>query len=757
MKHWQQHHDTRRSALLTFLVGTLLTAGPAAALVSVFGVVTERGSGRPLAAVSVVLIGLDAHPDSTFRRGTLSNAAGRYAIEAVPLGRHLVRLSHSGYETVSDTLVVVGDDMVRFDAELRGETETIVVEGSRRGRARSTQPAVVDLQIDQLENVPAIGETDPIRSLQLLPGVQAASDISSGLYIRGGGPDQTLILLDDVTVYNPTHAFGFFSTFNADAIDGVTLYKGAYPAEHGGRLGAVVDVDSRTPRASQITGRASVSTISARLALEGPLGGNRWLVNGRRTYLEPILSALRKSTPEIPYYSFYDLNAKFVTARDGDWSEFLAYRGRDDLRVEPDPNARVEIDWGNTLVAATYNRGLADDVFGKLTLSFSEYESITDADIFNTPFEINNRLRDLSAHLAVDWQRGRHVAAVGVQASLFDFRFDQSFNRDDPIGFSTQPLETSVYLDDQWTYAAGGQLRSGLRARYITDGQRLLLEPRLSWSQALTRTMRVKVGGGVYNQYLQLVTTEGFSAADVYVPVDDTATPGRSVQGVVGLEWSPSRTWQLSIEGYYTDLENLLAPDGNTPADQESFNAENLFFTGGTGYASGLEVFAQRRLGLLTGWIGYTLGWTRRTFDELNGGRPFAPKYDRRHDMSAVVSYQSGPWSYSAAFVAATGQAFTPASARYRVSDPALGEASNGVAVLPARRNSARLLPYHRFDVSVKRAFAAFGKPASVYLQVFNLYSRRNEWFVQFANDKPDADVFKMLPIVPSLGVSFSF
>jgi len=197
--------------------------------------------------------------------------------------------------------------------------------------------------------------------------------------------------------------------------------------------------------------------------------------------------------------------------------------------------------------------------------------------------------------------------------------------------------------------------------------------------------------------------------------------------------------------------------DNNTPEGQEEFTANDLFFTGGSGYATGVEFFAHRRIGRVTGWVGYTLGWSRRTFAELNGGETFAPKYDRRHDVNIVMNYRTGPWTYGSSFVFATGQAFTPASARYRVEDPALGELTDGALVLPGKRNSARLLPYHRLDFSVTRAFTAFGQPATWYVQFFNLYTRRNEWFVQFDRQEPTVDVIKMLPIVPSIGVSFSF
>jgi hypothetical protein len=731
-----------------------------ASAATISGRVTDVESGKPLPYASVSLSGRVASSDSLVARAAMGDRSGSYRLVDVPVGRYEIRVAYVTYTVASDSLLVESEANVRLDFRLSPSpiaTETIVVEGSRLGRERDVQPAVVDLGIEQLESVPAIGEPDPIRSLQLLPGVLAASDVSSGLYIRGGGPDQTLVLLDDVTVYNPTHAFGFFSTFNSDAIDNVTLYKGVYPAEHGGRLGAVVDIGSRTPKAPEFRGKASISTISARLTMEGPVGSNHWLVSGRRTYLEPILSALRRSTPEIPFYSFYDLNAKFVTDRDGDWTEIIAYRGRDDLRVEPDADTRFAIDWGNTVVAAAYNRPVSGDALAKLSGSYSEYESLTDADVFNTPFNIRNRLRDLSGRAQIDWQSDTHAWTAGLAASMLDFRFDQSFNLGDPVGFDSEPIELSLYFDDQWAVRKGTSLRTGFRSRYITEGDRLLLEPRISASQVLPNDLRLKLGGGIYNQYLQLIATEGFSAADLYVPIDQTAAPGRSIQGVIGMEWNPSRAYQLSLEGYFTDLQDLVALDNNAPVDQESFSASDLFYTGGSGYATGLEVFAQRRTGRVTGWVGYTLGWSRRTFEELNAGEAFAPKYDRRHDFKAVLNYRSGPWSYSSSFVLASGQAFTPASARYRVEDPALGALTDGALVLPAKRNSARLLPYHRFDFSITRAFTAFGQPAQWYLQFFNLYSRRNEWFVQFDNDQPDAEVVKMLPIVPSLGVSFSF
>ncbi|MBT5829212.1 MAG: hypothetical protein HOH77_03360, partial [Candidatus Latescibacteria bacterium] len=230
-------------------------------------------------------------------------------------------------------------------------------------------------------------------------------------------------------------------------------------------------------------------------------------------------------------------------------------------------------------------------------------------------------------------------------------------------------------------------------------------------------------------------------------------------QGVLGIEWEPALRYQLSVEGYYTDLANLVVLDTRVAADSEAETSEEVFVSGGTGYATGVEVFLQRRTGRLTGWIGYTLGWTRRQFAEFNGGREYAPKYDRRHDVSFVTSYRVGKWSFGANYVYGTGQAFTPASARYTLRSPAIPDLQVEDLVLPADKNSARLLPYHRMDVSVKRKFRLFGADAEAYVQVFNAYNRRNEWFVQYDVDDPETDpkVVKMLPIVPTIGINFGF
>jgi len=299
-------------------------------------------------------------------------------------------------------------------------------------------------------------------------------------------------------------------------------------------------------------------------------------------------------------------------------------------------------------------------------------------------------------------------------------------------------------------------VRGGLRLRYLTDGGRVFAEPRLSLSRSVG-SVRLKLAGGIYNQYLQLIATEGFSAGDVFIPVDESAAPGRSWQSVIGADWQVSSTYRLSAEVYYTRLGNLLTLNTRAPVDQVTLTAAEVFLTGGRGYAAGIELFAEKRTGSLRGWIGYTVGTTRRTFDELNGGTEYPPKFDRRHDINVVASYRIGPWALNMAFIYATGQAFTPATARFDLRDTGTGADVEGSIVLAGARNSARLLPYHRLDLGVSRRFRLFGLPARAVLQFSNFYNRRNEWFVQYDAKTAEAEVIKQLPIIPSLGLEFSF
>ena len=745
-------------AIIRYWLAALLAAMPAAAQtpgVTLSGFVTDADNGESLPLASIVL--------AQVQLGAASNSSGYYAVKEIPAGTYEVVISYIGYKSWRDTLAFSDQD-VRLDVALQVESvdlEEIVIQAERREELeQATQSSFIALQVEPLQQMPAIGEADLLRSLQLLPGIQSASDISSGLYVRGGGPDQTAILLDHIPLYNPSHLFGFFSTFNPDAIKDVQLYKGAYPAAYGRTLGAVLDVSNREGNRQRFSGRGGISLIASRLLAEGPVGQGSWMMAGRRTYLEPVLSAVRSFDIDIPLnYYFYDFNGKVNQRWGDDTFTVSTYWGQDDLRVdiEDEDESFVDMRWGNRAVTARWTRVFSPTLFGHFMAAGSSYESILSFSFFDTPFGIANSIRDWSLKGDVDYFANRdHTLTLGFLATLFEFDYSESFNRQEESLYQRSVL-ASAYVQDEWQAGPLTRLRLGGRGTYFSVGDRLHFTPRLSLSHALSDKIRIKAAGGMYRQYLQLITTEAFSGGDFWVPLDSSVEPGRSYQGVVGTEWNPSRRYQLSLEAYYTDLANLVVLDNAQAVDSESTRSEDIFKSGGTGWASGVEVFLQRRTGALTGWVGYTLGWTRRTFSELNRGRTFPPKYDRRHDLSFVLSYNLGKWRLGSNLVYATGQAFTPASARYSLREPTTGMVED--YVLPAERNSARLLPYHRLDASASRKFGLWGLDVEFYLQIFNLYSRRNEWFVQFNTNNPETqpEVIKQLPILPTLGFNFSF
>ena len=650
----------------------------------------------------------------------------------------MVSASHAGYQTRWDTLRFGADEIVRLSLAL-------VPKPVDMGEEVSVEAERISLRAKPVQQLPALGEADLLRSLQLLPGIQAVSDISSSLYVRGGGPGQTAILLDDIPLYNPSHLFGLFSTFNPDAIKKVNLYKGTYPAPYGRTLGAVLDVSNREGNHKRTSGRGGVSLISGRLLTEGPVGQGSWMLAGRRTYLEPVLSAIRSRGVDIPLnYYFYDFNGKANQRWGDDTFTVSTYWGQDDLwlDLEDDEESFVDLRWGNRALTARWTRVFSPTLFGHFMAAGSSYESIIALRFLDAPVRIANSIRDLSLKGDVDYFANRnHTLSLGLLATLFEFHFARSFNERNQLDLRQEPVLLEGYVQDEWRVGPTTRVQLGGRGTYFSVGDRLHFTPRLSLSHALSDKVRVKAAAGVYRQHLQLITTEAFSGGDFWVPLDNTVEPGRSYQAVTGVEWTPSPRYQLSVEAYYTDLANLVTVDTEVADDNEATHSDAVFNSNGTGWASGLEVFLQRRTGALTGWIGYALGWTRRTFPELNDGRPFPPKHDRRHDLSFVASYKVGAWRLGASLAYASGQAFTPVSAS------------------PAQLNSARLLPYHRLDVSASRSFELWGAASEFYVQIFNVYSRRNEWFLQLDSVEPEVDPQKIeqLPIIPTLGFNFNF
>lgn len=727
----------------------------------VSGTVRDAGPGPALARAVVTLTPVTGGPTRT----RLTTDDGAFHYRALERLTYRLEVRYIGREPlVRIVSPLPGEERRRLDLTLTMEpllVETVTVHShALAGDARALNGVSI-LSSRELAAGVGPGDADPMRAIQLLPGVQAGSDFSSGLHIRGGGPDQTLVLLEGAPVYNPSHAFGFFSTFDPNAVDEVRLYKGGYPSRFGGRLGSVLDVRQRTGTNPEVEGSAGVSTIASAVSLSGPIERGSWRVNLRRTHLEPVLDELRRHHEEIPSYWFYDLSGKLeLTTLPSDRLRWHGYQGRDHLKLDLEGGSAVDFAWGNRAMTADYDHAFGPHLQGRVRYVDAAYDSRSTVSIFSSAIDLENRIRDRILSVDLDWEaHSRHRIETGIELSSHAFEYRETVDGEVQAEVSSRPRSVAIYAEDEWRVDARTRLRMGLRSRLTEIGSRVLVDPRVSVARELGGNVRGRLGAGLYHQVVQLVSTEGLSAADFYLPLDDSAPASRAWQTSAGLEWTPGPGLKLSAETYHRFLDGLVEYDNARGLGTTDEDTETFFYTGGEGRAYGLELLVERRRGRLTGWLSYTLAETRRRFDELNDGEWYSAKHDRRHDLNLTTQLDLGAYHPGATFVYGTGQAFTPAAARYLIRNPATGELTEGEQLLPAPRNSGRLAPYHRLDLGIDRDVAWLGDGGQIYVKVFNVYSRRNDWFVQYDTERRETRVktLKMLPVVPTVGIRTRF
>jgi hypothetical protein len=756
-----------RGAVLLLLLVAALHPQEAGAQAVVSGIVRDAATGEPLPQANVILAG------STI--GTSTDSDGLYTLRGLPSGEATLRASFVGYEPETRRVILEPGQRVRADFALQ-QTDLaageVLVEGElplERTRAIGLQEIPVRL----IKQIPSAIEDDLFRSLQLLPGVKAASDFSSGLYIRGGSPDQTLILLDRAPLYNPSHFFGFFSIFNVDAIDDVQVWKGGYPVRYGGRLGSVIDVSTRPPQKDRVGGVASLGLLASRAGLEGPLRvrgrEGTFLVAGRRSTLEPLLAVLRDTEETIPdAFYFYDANARAdleLSRRDRITLSF--YAGKDDVQFPFAEGARFDLSYGNRVGTAHYARRFTDRVSASFRGTASSYWNYPFAEISGTTFRRENTLTDLALTGDIEALPSQDLtlragARGGVLFSwlqdAFDGRVTFESRRTMPYG--------SAYGEASWRLQPW-VLSGGMRAEYFARGSHLRLAPRVAAERYLGEDVLLQVAYGRYHQFLSLISNEAFSGFDVWVTAAEGVPPAHSDQFTLGIKTRPAPAYAVDVELYYRTLRDLFELD---PRLQDISGVEyRELFRFGEGYATGLEVLLERGRGRLTGFVAYTLGFTQRRFTGSRGeafnpdpetGEPrlYSPKYDRTHDLAAVASLDLGrAWSITGTFIYATGQPFTRVTGHYEVET--LPGAEPG-AVVTSGLNRARLPPYHRADVGLTRTGRLFrAGEYELRLQAINVYSRRNLWFY-FLDQRANPisiETARQLPILPNISFSLSF
>lgn len=742
-----------------FAVSPLLSQDNA----SINGYITDSRTGETLLSANVALFEIN--------RGTSTNTSGYYSIPNVTPGTYTLAASFIGYRRFEQEVTLTAGQTLRLDIELIPEgieLEALVVESqAEREEQRNIGRAQVSTQL--IKDVPSVLEPDVFRSVQLLPGVKAASDFSSGLYIRGGSPDQTLILLDETTVYNPTHFFGFFSTFNPDAVKDIRLYKGGYPARFGGRLGSVLTVFNKDGNRNETAGSVSLGLLASRASIEGPIPKGSWMLALRRSTLEPVLAVLRETVDTVPdLFYFYDVNGKInFDATENDRLSLAFYSGFDKVRLPFLDDATISLVYGNQTVSGKWRKIFSDRLFSSITATGSRYFNEPEFRLAGTPFERNNEILDFSLKADLEFLPDEHhTMSAGIWSGILTLRFLDKFDNQTTFNNRIQSTYISAYLQDEWRPDSRWIVNGGLRLNSFSEGSYIRLEPRLSVEHRVNPELRLQAAYGRYHQYLTLITNEAFSGFDIWLTADDGVSPSFGDQFVLGAKTIPFEGYGLDAEIYYRSMRDLFELDPFV-SDPSGLDYPELFRIG-EGYAYGAELFFEKQTGRLTGFIGYTFGVTRRKFPGFNTDLPenpdrarfYPPKYDRTHDVNIVASYRlSNRWSVAGVFNYATGQAYTEPLGRTQLVSVPWGNSARDLFTV-GKLNASRLPGYHRLDLSFSREGRFFNLgDAEWQIQIINVYSRRNIWFYNYDFDENPVERrdIPLLPIIPSLSYTVTF
>lgn len=735
-------------------------------------------------------------------KSVASNQYGFYSI-TLDEGSYAITASHVSYLGKSVTIDLQENKSYNFDLVSKSASigEVIVYSRKRDGNVKNAQMGKIDLSINQIRNIPAfMGEVDPLKAIQLLPGVRNAGEGNAGFYVRGGGPDQNLILLDDAVVYNTGHLFGFFSVFNADAIKNVSLIKGGMPAQYGGRLSSVVDVSMKEGNINKFQMDGGIGLIASRFSVQGPIKKNKasFILSARRTYIDALVKPFIKKSSSFygSGYYFYDVNAKMnYRFSEKDRLYLSGYFGRDVFDfANAKRSFKTNIPWGNSTATLRWNHVFNRRLFSNTTLVYNDYKFKFSAQQENFEIGLSSGIRDGSAKVDFDYYPlPNHKLKFGGLFTYHKFIPNVASGRQDSIVFRPNnegdkyAAETALYIQDDWELGTKWKINYGIRwstftqigpyTRYIRDENLNPLdstkyksfepvktygglEPRVTVRFAIDDETSLKAAVTRNLQYIHLVTNAGTTLpTDLWVPSTYLVQPQISWLYALGLFKNfADNTYETSLEVYYKDMQNQVEyAEGYTPSLRDP--EEEFVF--GKGWSYGAELLVNKLKGRFTGWVGYTLSWTWRRFSALNEGLRYPTRYDRRHDLSVVANYEKNKkWKFGAVFVYGTGNAITLPVRFYFI---------NGVLTQEySRLNQYRMNPYHRLDLSATYTPQPKKKRrvnSSWVFSVYNTYSRLNPYFIYFDQNgslangdlKVEAKQVSLFPIIPAVTWNFKF
>jgi hypothetical protein len=744
------------------------------------GFVRDAESGESLVGANVI--------DFASGKGVAANTFGFFSLDT---SGDSIAVSFIGYTYTKLSIKDAAVELLIALPKKESVLEEVLISGN--DIRELPEISTIRLSPDKIKKIPVfMGETDILKTLQLLPGVQAASEGTAGFQVRGGGPDQNLILLDGVPVYNANHLFGFFSVFNADAINSVELIKGGFPARYGGRLSSIVDIQMKEGNLHEFEGEGAVGLVASRVTVNGPInkGKTSFMLSARRTYIDALTVPFAKlaDSERIMGASFWDLNAKvnhILSPRDRIYLSFYAGKDRlyDDYSLnETDmkEDEYAEIKWGNVTSAFRWNHKYTDQLFSNLTATYTRYQFELDRKVHyqfadDTPDisrnnQYHSNINDVGLKMDFDYfLNNDHVIKFGANVVYHTLlpgvsNFQSHIQADTTFGSPEINLgEMYIYAEDEVSLSGTTKANIGVHYSAARAGSKTYtsLQPRFTINQRLSDVLSVKASYARMAQYIHLLVNSGIGLpTDLWVPSTERVKPQLSDQVALGVS-SVYKRFEISVEGYYKWMDSLIEyKDGAGFLDIDSEWENKVEF--GSGKSYGAELFIQKKSGRSTGWIAYTWSKSTREFDNLNFGKPFPYRYDRRHNVSIVYNLAiNDRIDFGAVWVYNTGTAVTLPTSTY----PKATWNSNApgyedfVKHYPGR-NSSRMKDYHRLDLSISfKKTKRWGERKWV-VGVYNTYSRLNPIYIELDDEDRLNKRFRQLaifPLIPHISYQFKF
>jgi ferric enterobactin receptor len=767
------------------------------------GIVKDKKNGEPLPFVNVLIAGTT--------RGATTNVDGYFTIQNVPYDTCGISVSYIGYRNTTVFLspkTPLSNFLIELESQ-SAELAEVVIKAEREELMRASEKvSMIKLTPAKLQALPSVGEKDIMRAFQLMPGVSAANENSSGLYVRGGTPDQTLVLYDGFNVYHVEHLFGFYSAFNPNAVKDVQLYKGGFESKFGGRIGSVAEITGKEGNAKQFNASVDAGLLAANATVEVPIGDKfTSLFAFRRSWKSPLYTSLfekfsgenqtqaqgggpfgNQFETQVNSY-FYDLNGKMTyKPTEKDVLTLSIYNGTDNMDNSREINLpnfggggggagrnlglgiKDLTQWGNLGGSFKWSHRFSPKLYFNSLVSYSNYYSerdrtaggnITDAngnsrEIRNGTLEKND-LRDYAAKVDFEWEAHKnHKVEFGLLNSTNRVRYKYSQNDTSSIiDRDTDGSTLSAFVQDKWLITKGLSANVGIRANYFTPTKQTYIEPRASLTYEVTPHIKFKAAYGIYNQFAKRVIREDVlsGSRDFWVLADNDKLPVASATHYIAGASYENQKWLFDVEAYEKDLSGLTEYSLRVQTGpRQSSYSENYYQ--GTGKSRGIDVLLQKKYGKLTGWLSYSLAETRYNFP-IYGASDFYANQDVRNEFKAVGIYKWKRWDFSATWIYASGRPYTAPTGGYQVT---LLDGSTRDYINVSNKNSLRLPDYHRLDMAATFNWkSAGGAPRSVGVSLFNMYGRKNTWYKEYEiqeNQVIQTDV-KFLGFTPNVSLSW--